>query len=414
MPDKKETTENQNNTRQDSIPGDILTQLNAESANLGQVYSSIQAIKHATDTGNSLQEVTNDFLLDIGRHVEAISSVISSLDSKMERLVNKFLSANLTAPQSQNSNTDVTRAGYALETTVQSLTAIVSEISSKMSAPPPQSQNNLNNQNNQNQPPPPNPNPNNGPGPKSNEATEQAIRKALEELNNQSRGRDRNFYQEQAQKVMSDISDKVRKLSEDFRNGNIDRTEFEQQMDILGQQAGQLHDAIQDAARQNKDVIRNATSDFSAAAKGNMPSLLDQFVSQCSSELSEQMNDLVSQFRNGQISEQDFNNAVEPLIEQMGNLATGAKALSSVTDVLKNGFDASKGENHTAKQATSLLGDVAGEFVGQNVATAIGTAIGGPAGAIVGDIVGGIIADKIGAVFDALGDHLDYLANQVS
>ena len=220
MPDNKDTNENQNNNRQDTIPGDILTQLNAESATLGRVYSAVQAIKHSTDTGNSLQEVTNDFLLDIGRHVEAISSVISSLDSKMERLVNKFLSANST----------------------------------------PQPQNNPNNQNS----PPPNPNPNNGPGPQLDDATEQAI----------------------------------------------------------------------------------------------------------------------------------------------------SRALSSVTDVFKNGFDASTGQNHTAKQATSLLGDVAGEFVGQKVGAAIGTAIGGPAGAVVGEIVGGIIADKVGAVFDALGDHLDYLANQ--
>ena len=81
MADTKKTEKSQDSTRQDStrqdtIPGDILTQLDAESATLGKVYSSVQAIKHATDVGNNIQQDTQDLLLDIGIYVEAISSVL--------------------------------------------------------------------------------------------------------------------------------------------------------------------------------------------------------------------------------------------------------------------------------------------------------------------------------------------------
>lgn len=375
MADTKKTEKSQDSTRQDStrqdtIPGDILTQLDAESATLGKVYSSVQAIKHATDVGNNIQQDTQDLLLDIGIHVEAISSVLSSLDSKMERLVNKFLSGGLGNPGAQG---------------------------------------NFNNQNNQNQSPP---NPNTGPTPRYNDAVEQAITDALREYNNQSSGRDRDFYQEQAQKMMSEISDKVTKLSNDFRAGNITQAEFEAKMNNLGQQAGQLHDAIQDTAEHNNAVIQNVRSAFASAVNGSAQGVLESYMSQRTEGLEGQMNDLISQFEKGQISEQDFNSAVQPLIGEMSSLTKGVQAISSITSVLKNGFDANTGQNHTAKQATSVLGDIAGEVVGKKVGAAIGTAVGGPVGAIIGEVVGGIVADKVGAVFEAIGDELDYLANQ--
>jgi hypothetical protein len=251
MADTKKTEDSQDSTRQNTIPGDILTQLDAESATLGKVYSSVQAIKHATDVGNNIEQDTQDLLLDIGIHVEAISSVLSSLDSKMERLVNKLLFASPTQSQSHNSD-DLSNSGYALDTTVQSLTAVASDILAKLDNLGPQD--NSNNQSNptiQNQPP------------------------------------------------LGDMSD------------------------YTG---------------------------------------VDQFV-------------------------------------------------SNFTGLLKNSFDKSTGENHAAKQATSVGGDIASEVIGET-AGAVAEAVGGPVGAIIGKVVGGIVADKVGAVFDAIGDHLDYLVNQ--
>lgn len=252
MADTKKTEDSQDSTRQNTIPGDILTQLDAESATLGKVYSSVQAIKHATDVGNNIQQDTQDLLLDIGIHVEAISSVLSSLDSKMERLVNKLLFANPTPPQSHNSD-DLSNSGYALDTTVQSLTTVASDILAKLD--------NL--------------------GPQDNS-------------NNQS-------------------------------NPTI------QNLPPLGDM-----------------------SDYTG---------VDQFV-------------------------------------------------SNFTGLLNNSFDKSTGENHAAKQATSVAGGIASEVIGEKAGAAIGTAIGGPVGTVIGEVVGGIVAEKVGAVFDAIGDHLDYLVNQ--
>lgn len=252
MADTKKTEDSQDSTRQNTIPGDILTQLDAESATLGKVYSSVQAIKHATDVGNNIQQDTQDLLLDIGIHVEAISSVLSSLDSKMERLVNKLLFASPTSSQSHNSD-DLTNSGYALDTTVQSLTTVASDILAKLDNLGPQD--NSNNQSNptiQNQPP------------------------------------------------LGDMSD------------------------YTG---------------------------------------VDQFV-------------------------------------------------SNFTGLLNNSFDKSTGENHAARQATSVVGGIASEVIGEKAGAAIGTAIGGPVGTVIGEVVGGIVAEKVGAVFDAIGDHLDYLVNQ--
>mgnify|MGYP000320903624 CR=1 FL=1 len=252
MADTKKTEDSQDSTRQNTIPGDILTQLDAESATLGKVYSSVQAIKHATDVGNNIQQDTQDLLLDIGIHVEAISSVLSSLDSKMERLVNKLLFANPTPSQSHNSD-DLSNSGYALDTTVQSLTTVASDILAKLD--------NL--------------------GPQDNS-------------NNQS-------------------------------NPTI------QNLPPLGDM-----------------------SDYTG---------VDQFV-------------------------------------------------SNFTGLLNNSFDKSTGENHAAKQATSVAGGIASEVIGEKAGAAIGTAIGGPVGTVIGEVVGGIVAEKVGAVFDAIGDHLDYLVNQ--
>lgn len=252
MADTKKTEDSQDSTRQNTIPGDILTQLDAESATLGKVYSSVQAIKHATDVGNNIQQDTQDLLLDIGIHVEAISSVLSSLDSKMERLVNKLLFASPTPSQSHNSD-DLSNSGYALDTTVQSLTTVASDILAKLDNLGPQD--NSNNQSNptiQNQPP------------------------------------------------LGDMSD------------------------YTG---------------------------------------VDQFV-------------------------------------------------SNFTGLLNTSFDKSTGENHAAKQATSVVGGIASEVIGEKAGAAIGTAIGGPVGTVIGEVVGGIVAEKVGAVFDAIGDHLDYLVNQ--
>jgi hypothetical protein len=252
MADTKKTEDSQDSTRQNTIPGDILTQLDAESATLGKVYSSVQAIKHATDVGNNIQQDTQDLLLDIGIHVEAISSVLSSLDSKMERLVNKLLFANPTPSQSHNSD-DLSNSGYALDTTVQSLTTVASDILAKLD--------NL--------------------GPQDNS-------------NNQS-------------------------------NPTI------QNLPPLGDM-----------------------SDYTG---------VDQFV-------------------------------------------------SNFTGLLNNSFDKSTGENHAAKQATSVVGGIASEVIGEKAGAAIGTAIGGPVGTVIGEVVGGIVAEKVGAVFGAIGDHLDYLVNQ--
>lgn len=252
MADTKKTEDSQDSTRQNTIPGDILTQLDAESATLGKVYSSVQAIKHATDVGNNIQQDTQDLLLDIGIHVEAISSVLSSLDSKMERLVNKLLFANPTPSQSHNSD-DLSNSGYALDTTVQSLTTVASDILAKLD--------NL--------------------GPQDNS-------------NNQS-------------------------------NPTI------QNLPPLGDM-----------------------SDYTG---------VDQFV-------------------------------------------------SNFTGLLNNSFDKSTGENHAAKQATSVAGGIASEVIGEKAGAAIGTAIGGPVGTVIGEVVGGIVAEKVGAVFGAIGDHLDYLVNQ--
>lgn len=252
MADTKKTEDSQDSTRQNTIPGDILTQLDAESATLGKVYSSVQAIKHATDVGNNIQQDTQDLLLDIGIHVEAISSVLSSLDSKMERLVNKLLFASPTSSQSHNSD-DLSNSGYALDTTVQSLTTVASDILAKLD--------NL--------------------GPQDNS-------------NNQS-------------------------------NPTI------QNLPPLGDM-----------------------SDYTG---------VDQFV-------------------------------------------------SNFTSLLNNSFDKSTGENHAAKQATSVVGGIASEVIGEKAGAAIGTAIGGPVGTVIGEVVGGIVAEKVGAVFDAIGDHLDYLVNQ--
>lgn len=252
MADTKKTEDSQDSTRQNTIPGDILTQLDAESATLGKVYSSVQAIKHATDVGNNIQQDTQDLLLDIGIHVEAISSVLSSLDSKMERLVNKLLFASPTSSQSHNSD-DLSNSGYALDTTVQSLTTVASDILAKLD--------NL--------------------GPQDNS-------------NNQS-------------------------------NPTI------QNLPPLGDM-----------------------SDYTG---------VDQFV-------------------------------------------------SNFTGLLNNSFNKSTGENHAAKQATSVVGGIASEVIGEKAGAAIGTAIGGPVGTVIGEVVGGIVAEKVGAVFDAIGDHLDYLVNQ--
>lgn len=252
MADTKKTEDSQDSTRQNTIPGDILTQLDAESATLGKVYSSVQAIKHATDVGNNIQQDTQDLLLDIGIHVEAISSVLSSLDSKMERLVNKLLFASPTPSQSHNSD-DLSNSGYALDTTVQSLTTVASDILAKLD--------NL--------------------GPQDNS-------------NNQS-------------------------------NPTI------QNLPPLGDM-----------------------SDYTG---------VDQFV-------------------------------------------------SNFTGLLNNSFDKSTGENHAAKQATSVVGGIASEVIGEKAGAAIGTAIGGPVGTVIGEVVGGIVAEKVGAVFAAIGDHLDYLVNQ--
>lgn len=252
MADTKKTEDSQDSTRQNTIPGDILTQLDAESATLGKVYSSVQAIKHATDVGNNIQQDTQDLLLDIGIHVEAISSVLSSLDSKMERLVNKLLFASPTSSQSHNSD-DLSNSGYALDTTVQSLTTVASDILAKLD--------NL--------------------GPQDNS-------------NNQS-------------------------------NPTI------QNLPPLGDM-----------------------SDYTG---------VDQFV-------------------------------------------------SNFTGLLNNSFNKSTGENHAAKQATSVVGGIASEVISEKAGAAIGTAIGGPVGTVIGEVVGGIVAEKVGAVFDAIGDHLDYLVNQ--
>ena len=252
MADTKKTEDSQDSTRQNTIPGDILTQLDAESATLGKVYSSVQAIKHATDVGNNIQQDTQDLLLDIGIHVEAISSVLSSLDSKMERLVNKLLFANPTPSQSHNSD-DLSNSGYALDTTVQSLTTVASDILAKLD--------NL--------------------GPQDNS-------------NNQS------------------------------------------------------NPTIQ-----------------------NLPPLGD-------------MSDYTGVYQ----------------------------FVSNFTGLLNNSFDKSTGENHAAKQATSVVGGIASEVIGEKAGAAIGTAIGGPVGTVIGEVVGGIVAEKVGAVFAAIGDHLDYLVNQ--
>lgn len=252
MADTKKTEDSQDSTRQNTIPGDILTQLDAESATLGKVYSSVQAIKHAADVGNNIQQDTQDLLLDIGIHVEAISSVLSSLDSKMERLVNQLLFASPTSSQSHNSD-DLSNSGYALDTTVQSLTTVASDILAKLD--------NL--------------------GPQDNS-------------NNQS-------------------------------NPTI------QNLPPLGDM-----------------------SDYTG---------VDQFV-------------------------------------------------SNFTGLLNNSFDKSTGENHAAKQATSVVGGIASEVIGEKAGAAIGTAIGGPVGTVIGEVVGGIVAEKVGAVFGAIGDHLDYLVNQ--
>ena len=252
MADTKKTEDSQDSTRQNTIPGDILTQLDAESATLGKVYSSVQAIKHAADVGNNIQQDTQDLLLDIGIHVEAISSVLSSLDSKMERLVNKLLFASPTSSQSHNSD-DLSNSGYALDTTVQSLTTVASDILAKLD--------NL--------------------GPQDNS-------------NNQS-------------------------------NPTI------QNLPPLGDM-----------------------SDYTG---------VDQFV-------------------------------------------------SNFTGLLNNSFDKSTGENHAAKQATSVVGGIASEVIGEKAGAAIGTAIGGPVGTVIGEVVGDIVAAKVGAVFGAIGDHLDYLVNQ--
>lgn len=451
MADNKHTnrnsTDDAKSNRQDSIPGDILTQLDAEHATLGKTFTAVQATKNAVEEGNKLQEITNDFLLEIGQHAEAISLVMSSIDSKVERLVNKFLSANPVSESNLN-DTAETSPEYALDATVQSLTVLVSDILTKLSNPSEepemeeptdteyateatvlamasdvsdisqklddiaqtmhnQTANQRTTQGTQ-QPPP----FILGPTQQQTAQTEATIRRALERFQNQSQGRDRNLYQETAQEMLSQISERIAQLSDDFRHGTIDQAEFESQMQMLGERAAQIHDTLQDVSDHNEQVISQAASAFNKAQQRTTESLINQFVSGRSADLSGQFNDLTAQFRSGQISESDFTDAAGPLINEMGNLQAGAKLLTGAVDALKNGFDASTGQNHTAKQATSLLGDVGGDIAGAEIGAALGTAIGGPVGTIVGGIVGDIIGDRIGAVFDALGDQLDYLANQ--
>lgn len=442
------STDNQKNNRQNSIPGDILTQLDAEQATLGKTYTAIQATKNSVDEGNRLQEIANDFLLDIGRHAEALSLVVSSMDSKVERLVNRFLSANPTGDSSLKQNSD-TPPQYALDASVQELTSLVSEILTRLGDTEAQPENEgalssdyatedtviamsttvsdisqklddisqilasqrITPQATQgaqqfNGPLPL------GPTQQQTAQTEAAIRRALERFQSQSQGRDRDFYQEPAQTLLSQISERIAELSDAFRQGSIDQAEFESQMQILGEQAARIHDAVQDSIQHNEQVISDATNAFNNAQGNTTQNIIDQMVGARSEELRGQFDDLTSQFRNGQMSEGDFNDAVGPLISEMSELQAGAKLLTGAVAVLRNGFDASTGENHTAKQATSRLGDVAGDFAGAEIGAALGTAIGGPVGAVVGSVVGDIIGDRIGALFDALGDHLDYLANQ--
>lgn len=439
--------DNQKNNRQDSIPGDILTQLNAEQATLGNTFTAVQATKNAVEEGNKLQESTNNFLLDIGQRAEAISLVMSSIDSKVERLVNKFLSAN---PVGESNLNDIaeTSPEYALDATVQGLTALVSDILTKLSNPSEeleteestdtayatemtalamasdvsdisqklddiaqkienQSANQRTTQSTQ-QPPPFIP----GPTQQQTAQTEATIRQALERFQSQSQGRERNLYQEIAYEKLSQISERIAQLSADFRHGIIDQAEFESQMEMLGDRAGQIHDVVQDTLQHNEQVISDATNALNNAQDKTTRSIIDQMVGVRSLGLQEQFDDFASQFRRGQMSESDFTAAVSPLISEMSKLQAGVKLLSSAVDVLRNGFTASTGENHTAKQATSLVGDIVGDKAGAEIGAALGTAIGGPVGTAVGSIVGDIIGDRIGAAFDALGDHLDYLANK--
>lgn len=222
------------------------------------------------------------------------------------------------------------------------------------------------------------------------------------------------------------FSEEVDDLSRAFAESSLTLDELNDQLRQAKEQLISHEEALKDAeaawkddgkfsfAKQGEELKRQINEDFDRRKED----LVDRFEHQIPDENGNFMdNDAFAQALDNLVGERTaaMSNAVGfgGLVKGADNIAKVGTSLDKLIGEFSQGrtYNAQTGENHTASAAMNAVGEIGGTIAGAEVGAALGTAIGGPVGTVVGGILGDVVGSKIEALTSIISDRLDYLAN---